>query len=62
MNEPGGDADMAREANGVKRTGSGSTFDLVIVGGGIIGLSAARDAALRGLRVALVEKEDYGWG
>lgn len=37
-------------------------FDLVIVGGGIIGLAAARDAALRGLRVALVEKEDYGWG
>jgi glycerol-3-phosphate dehydrogenase len=34
----------------------------VIVGGGIIGLGAARDAALRGLRVALVEKEDYGWG
>jgi glycerol-3-phosphate dehydrogenase len=37
-------------------------FDLVIVGGGIIGLATARDAALRGLRVALVEKEDYGWG
>ena len=37
-------------------------FDLVIVGGGIIGLAAARDAALRGLRVALVEKEDFGWG
>src|SRR5690349_18973357 len=37
-------------------------YDLVIVGGGIIGLGAARDAALRGLRVALVEKEDYGWG
>ena len=37
-------------------------YDLVIVGGGIIGLAAARDAALRGLRVALVEKEDYGWG
>jgi glycerol-3-phosphate dehydrogenase len=37
-------------------------YDLVVVGGGIIGLAAARDAALRGLRVALVEKEDYGWG
>jgi len=37
-------------------------FDLLIIGGGIIGLGAARDAALRGLRVALLEKEDYGWG
>ncbi len=38
------------------------TYDLVVVGGGIIGLATARDAALRGLRVALIEKEDYGWG
>src|SRR5579872_6186008 len=37
-------------------------YDLVVVGGGIIGLATARDAALRGLRVALVEKEDFGWG
>src|SRR5271165_3517575 len=42
--------------------GSNARYDLVIVGGGIVGLGAARDAALRGLRVALVEKEDYGWG
>ena len=42
--------------------GGRGRFDLVIVGGGIIGLGAARDAALRGLKVALVEKEDYGWG
>lgn len=35
-------------------------FDLLIVGGGINGLAAAWDAALRGLRVALVEKGDYG--
>lgn len=37
-------------------------FDVVIIGGGIIGSGIARDAALRGYRVALVEKEDYGWG
>ncbi len=43
--------------------GSATTlYDLVIVGGGIIGLAAARDAALRGLNVVLVEKEDFGWG
>ncbi|PCC70762.1 glycerol-3-phosphate dehydrogenase [Nannocystis exedens] len=35
------------------------TYDLVILGGGITGACVARDAALRGLRVALVEKHDF---
>lgn len=35
-------------------------FDVVIVGGGIYGVCAAWDAALRGLSVALVEKGDFG--
>lgn len=34
--------------------------DLVVVGGGIAGAMIAWDAALRGLSVALVEKEDFG--
>jgi glycerol-3-phosphate dehydrogenase len=37
-------------------------FDLLVVGGGITGAGVARDAALRGLRVALVEAEDYASG
>ena len=37
-------------------------FDLLVVGGGITGAGVARDAALRGLRVALVEKNDYASG
>ena len=37
-------------------------FDLLVVGGGITGAGVARDAALRGLRVALVEKHDYASG
>lgn len=37
-------------------------YDLVVVGGGINGTGIARDAALRGLRVALVEREDWGAG
>lgn len=35
------------------------TYDLVIVGGGITGACVARDAVLRGLSVALVEKNDF---
>ncbi|MBN1635568.1 MAG: glycerol-3-phosphate dehydrogenase/oxidase, partial [Deltaproteobacteria bacterium] len=35
-------------------------YDLLIIGGGITGASVAWDAALRGLRVALVDKGDFG--
>jgi glycerol-3-phosphate dehydrogenase len=38
------------------------TFDLVIVGGGITGAAIARDAVLRGLSVALLEKGDFAFG
>lgn len=37
-------------------------FDLLVVGGGINGTGVARDAARRGLKVALVDKEDFGYG
>ena len=37
-------------------------FDLVVIGGGITGAGIARDAALRGLKVALFEKSDFGSG
>jgi glycerol-3-phosphate dehydrogenase len=37
-------------------------FDVLVVGGGINGTGVARDAARRGLRVALVEKDDFGHG
>lgn len=39
-----------------------STLDLLIVGGGITGCGVARDAALRGWSVGLVEKEDFAFG
>ena len=38
------------------------TYDVAVIGGGIIGAGVARDAALRGLSVALVEKGDFGSG
>ena len=37
-------------------------FDVLVVGGGIIGCGVARDAARRGLRVALFEQDDFGSG
>lgn len=37
-------------------------YDLLIIGGGAFGAAAARDAALRGLRTALIERSDFGSG
>jgi glycerol-3-phosphate dehydrogenase len=37
-------------------------FDLLVIGGGITGAGVARDAARRGLDVALVEAEDFAAG
>src|SRR5947199_4220233 len=37
-------------------------FDVLVIGGGITGCATAREAALRGLKVALVEKGDFASG
>ncbi len=37
-------------------------FDVIIVGGGITGAGTARDCALRGLRVLLIERHDIATG
>ena len=44
------------------RSLAGRTADLLVIGGGIIGAGIARDAALRGLSVALVEQNDFASG
>jgi glycerol-3-phosphate dehydrogenase len=44
------------------RSLSDRTVDLLVIGGGIIGAGIARDAALRGLSVALVEQDDFASG
>lgn len=41
---------------------TGQTFDVLVVGGGIYGLTIAYDAAQRGLSVALIECNDFGSG
>jgi len=54
------------EKGGEERVGigalAGKSFDLLIVGGGIVGSGVARDAALRGLRTLLVEQSDFASG
>ena len=37
-------------------------FDVVVIGGGVVGAGAALDAATRGLRVAQVEARDFASG
>ena len=38
------------------------TFDVLVIGGGITGVGVALDAASRGLRTALVERDDFASG
>jgi glycerol-3-phosphate dehydrogenase len=41
---------------------SGTSFDLLVIGGGITGAGIALDASARGLKVALVEMQDFASG
>jgi len=38
----------------------GGVFDVAVLGGGVLGAAVAREAARRGLAVALLEKDDFG--
>lgn len=57
----GGRLGTANREEAWQRLGS-ETFDLVVVGGGVVGAGTALDAATRGLRVALVEARDLAAG
>jgi len=52
---------MSREQH-LQQLKDGSTFDLLVIGGGATGCGVALDAASRGLKVALVEKNDFAEG
>jgi glycerol-3-phosphate dehydrogenase len=59
----GAGVESARPKSGVRHLPGGAPqgdapFDLLVIGGGINGVGIARDAAGRGLRVALAEKDD----
>lgn len=48
-------------AENLRRIGE-ETFDVLVIGGGIVGAGIARDAARRGLTTALVERGDFAGG
>lgn len=52
----------ARSRASVFDTLDSTRFDLLVIGGGVTGAGIARDAAMRGLSVALVEAADYASG
>src|ERR1700694_3144566 len=52
----------ARRADEMTRLADGDVVDVVVIGGGITGAGIALDAASRGLKVALVEKQDFAEG
>lgn len=49
---------MQRDFNAL----AGRQFDVVVIGGGVNGAATARDAALRGLKVAVVDAADFAGG
>jgi glycerol-3-phosphate dehydrogenase len=57
----GGRLGVAEREQAWQRLGS-ETFDLLVIGGGVVGAGTALDAATRGLRVALVEARDLASG
>ncbi len=38
------------------------TWDLIVIGGGITGAGIFREAARMGLKVVLIEQQDFAWG
>jgi glycerol-3-phosphate dehydrogenase len=50
--------DRERLFDGLER----EAFDLIVIGGGVTGAGVARDGAMRGLKIALVEARDFASG
>ena len=52
----------AKNRSEIVETLQKETFDLLVIGGGITGVGIALDAAGRGLKIALIEKQDFAAG
>jgi len=53
-----GQSDVQAQNQGAK----GEEYDLLVIGGGATGTGVALDAATRGLKVAMVERDDFASG
>lgn len=51
-----------RNRNQISQTLAKQTFDLLVIGGGIVGAGIALDASSRGMKTALVEMQDFSAG
>lgn len=45
-----------------QRIEAGEHWDMLVIGGGIVGAAVLREAARAGLKVLLLEQRDYSWG
>jgi glycerol-3-phosphate dehydrogenase len=53
---------QANKVAGADSPGKSDEFDMIVIGGGITGCGIARDATARGLRVVLLEMNDFASG
>src|SRR5215211_1572679 len=53
---------MANERGAALSRLCGEPIDVLVIGGGIVGSGVARDAAMRGLRTAIIEQADFASG
>ena len=60
--EAGAPTTASRQRRATLAALASERFDVLVIGGGITGAGVAREAALRGLRVALVERDDFAAG
>ena len=60
--EADGDQAPHVQASPVRLRRHDTDVDVVVIGGGVNGVGVARDAAQRGLRVALFERNDLAFG
>ena len=62
MSGTGYSFERASMLDALRASGHDDPFDVLVIGGGITGVGVALDAAARGLRTALVERDDFASG